>query len=212
MSAAVSKIYTAAERKQMESLATSVAVRSDDALAKLSDATRMLAEIHDAPSAKRVMDMASVAEQYAKRLGLGIEAERYAAGIKLDAQRVLGEHLKQTPNAPHGGRPDLGSSSVPKSSVPTLSDLGISKKLSSESQRIADLDDETYESLRVGEITKSKALATLRAPKEEDPFHLLVESGHLRDAITRLVDRWPSDQHRHIPSILREVADEMESQ
>ncbi len=87
------------------------------------------------------MDVASAAELYARKAKLGKDAVNYAVGIKLDAERMLGVYLEPqaTPDAPHGGRPDLGSNSVPKSDVPSLAELGISKKLSAEAQRLVQI-------------------------------------------------------------------------
>lgn len=136
------------------------------ALVKLGDATRMLAEVRDAPSAKKLMDLAAAAAIYARKAKLGDEAVRYAMGVKLDAQRRLGQYLKGAPKAT-GTRSQLdgrdssgGSAVVPpeESPIPTLAELGISKKESAESQRLADISDEQFERVKAGEIKPSVAL------------------------------------------------------
>ncbi len=61
------------------------------------------------------------------------------------AERRLGQMLKEQEKN-EGGRPlKTGSSEVPVNSEPTLSDMGISKKLSSRSQKMADVPEKEYE-------------------------------------------------------------------
>jgi N6-adenosine-specific RNA methylase IME4 len=165
-------IYTKAEREEIERKETQQALAKSHArqkhaapaeeqraLIKLGDATKMLAEVRDAPGAKKLMDVAAAAELYARKAKLGQEAVNYAAGIKLDAERKLGQYLKATPDAPKGGDTrSNGTRTVPLDSPPTLADLGISKKLSSEAQRLASIDDETYAKVRTGEIKPMVAL------------------------------------------------------
>jgi hypothetical protein len=64
----------------------------------------------------------------------------------MTAEIKLGEYLKATPKATggeHGGRVKEidGTREEPSNPTPTLAELGISKKLSSEAQRLADLRD-----------------------------------------------------------------------
>lgn len=133
------------------------------ALAKLDQATRMLAEVRDVSSAKSAMDLASAAEHYARKAKLGQDAVNYAAGVKLDAERMLGQYLKQTPDAPKGGDTrGNGTKSVPLDAAPSLADLGISKKLSAEAQRLADIPDDTFAKVKAGEIKPMVALRDQR--------------------------------------------------
>lgn len=137
-----------------------------NALIRLGDATRALAEIRDLPSAKKLMDLAAAAEIYARKAKLGAEAVNYATGIKLHAERMLGEYLKATPDAPKGWTAKSQSSGEePKDpdAPPTLAELGISRKLSSEAQRLAEIPDEQFERVKSGEIKPSQALRDQRA-------------------------------------------------
>ncbi len=74
-----------------------------NALQKLSDATRMLAEIRTADDAKKVMDIASAAEHYARKHKLGEEAISHAHAISIEAHAMLGQFWKQEPKH-QGGR------------------------------------------------------------------------------------------------------------
>lgn len=90
--------------------------------------------------AKRLADMASAAQVYARKAKLGEEAIAYAHEIKIEALRLLGEMLQATERA-KGGQPyqkSTGSTQEPVD-APTLSDLHLSKKESSVAQRIAPL-------------------------------------------------------------------------
>ena len=53
----------------------------------------MLAEVTDAGDAKKMMDLASAAEHYAKKARLGEESIQHAHEIKTDAEALLGEFL-----------------------------------------------------------------------------------------------------------------------
>lgn len=165
------KIYTKRERERMERESHAkqkhvAPIEEQTALAKLDNATRMLAEVRDAPSAKRVMDLAAAAELYARKAKLGEEAVTYAAGIKLDAERKLGEYLKRQPKN-EGGRPEkTGTREEPVLATPpppTLAELGISKKLSAEAQRLAEIPEETFAKVKAGEIKPTVALRQQKA-------------------------------------------------
>jgi len=153
------------------------------ALIKLGDATKLLAQVRDAPSAKKLMDLASAAEHYARKAKLGEESIASASAIKLDAERMLGRYLKATPDAPRGGRPDLGPASVPKSSVPTLASLGISKKLSSEAQRLAAIPDDDFAAVKASPspaaAMRSLISATNRADRMDDLAKIAVGNAPL---------------------------------
>lgn len=111
-----------------------------NALTKLTDATRMLAEVRSAPDAKKVMDMAAAAEHYARKAKLGDEAIQYAREIKIDAETMLGEFLAKAPKAsgtraqlvgdiPKGEKVVGGTKREPP--TPKLEDIGLTKKESS---------------------------------------------------------------------------------
>lgn len=161
-------IYTKAEREQQEKAQqerpTHALVRHGSLpwMSRFETATQALAEIRDAASAKQVMDMAVAAEAWAKAAKMGDDAEQYARGIRYSAEIKLGEILKETPKATggeRGGRASLdGTREEPSNPPPTLAELGISKKLSSEAQRLADLPDDAKLALGRGEIKPSVAL------------------------------------------------------
>lgn len=139
-------------------------------LSRLEVATMALAEIRDPASAKHAMDMAAAMETFARAQKLGDESERYARGIKYAAEIKLGEILRAQPKAtgaigaPGPGRGKRGSEQEPRfgDPPPTLASQGISKKLSSESQRLAELSDDAKRALARGEIKPSMALREVK--------------------------------------------------
>ncbi len=132
-------------------------------LAKLSDATRMLAEVRDAGDAKKMMDLASAAEHYAKKARLGEESIQYAHEIKTDAEALLGEFLAGADKA-KGGNPNLPTPTE-REGVATLESLGLTYKESSEAQLLAKLkasDPEKFEAVRTRQKSKSEVRREVR--------------------------------------------------
>ena len=70
--------------------------QSDLIVARVDKARQLLAEAKDAPSAKRVVDMAHAAEIFAKRQKLSEDCIRDAHAIKIEAMRMMGEHLQRS--------------------------------------------------------------------------------------------------------------------
>lgn len=60
----------------------------------------------------------------------------------------------------------------------------------------------------VADVVRQK-IGTDDAPS---PFHLLIESGRLRESIARLIERWPAESRVNIPEILRDIASEVEGE
>ena len=148
-----------------------------NALEKLADATRMLAEVRSANDAKKLMTMAAAAEYYARKAKLGEEAIAYAHTIRIDAQKLLGGYLAAEVRH-EGGRPKetvpIGNSLVPE---------GISRKESMNAQllhSIAEKAPELFEEVRNGdksltaarrEVKKAEVTETAKLPS--DKFRVL---------------------------------------
>lgn len=91
-------------------------------LAKIDQGRLALYEARSLADVKRIADIASAMETYSRRQKLGEEAERYARELRLDAERKLGEILRDTPkNA--GGRPTETGTTTEPVSTPTLAAL-----------------------------------------------------------------------------------------
>ncbi len=73
------------------------------ALAKLSAATRALAQARTLPEVKQIIDIAEAARAYARAARLGTEAANHAAEIKILAQHRAGEMLAELERAQTAG-------------------------------------------------------------------------------------------------------------
>lgn len=116
---------------------TAVVIRDDKHyLEVVADTRNLLARIGTVEEAKDLADKARAAQVWAQRARLGQEHVNVAAITKVYAERKAGELLQQTVSV---GRPDKWSPNV------TISDLGISKRQSSEWQKLAAVTDEQFE-------------------------------------------------------------------
>lgn len=160
------KIYTKAERKELERKSHArqrhgaPSAAEEKALTTLREATRLLATIVDAPSAKSAVDLATAAEFYARKAQMGDEAIAHATRIKLGAKRKLGQFIDVLPEAKRGPKPDveLITGGDNKSRLDVYKDIGITPSLAAESQRYADIPDDEWARVESGEIKPTVAL------------------------------------------------------
>jgi N6-adenosine-specific RNA methylase IME4 len=114
-----------------------------DALARVSDGTRMLAEARTAFDALKIADAAE-AYRYAMKLAGGSEeAQRSASTLKLRAERLAGELLRDMPETRGGDRKSDGRTSDPKPG--TYAEQGIDKRVAARCQKIASIPEEKFE-------------------------------------------------------------------
>lgn len=124
---------------------------NDAVLVKLEGAYRLLAEAKTIQDTKKIIDMATAAEVYAKRQKLSEESINYATNIKVEALRQLGMMLKATErNKGERGQFTGGNQKELPAAPPTLSELGIDKKVSSLAQKIADLSEDEIKQVKEG--------------------------------------------------------------
>ena len=143
-------------------------IESDSVIVSMTRASLALAEAVTVGQTKTLIDIAYAAEIYSKRHHLSDEAIGRALSVKVDATRKLGEILKATPKAK--ARFDEGSKKVPsRNDAPTLEELGLSKKESAVAQKLADLPEEQFEQVRLGNVTIAKAIAAVDAKPKAAP-------------------------------------------
>lgn len=161
-------------------------VGQDLIVQKVDRARSLLAEARDAPTAKKVADLAHAAEVYAKRQKLGREAVDMAHAVVADAERLLGQFLKAGPTnkgAAAGGKKTGGSRSSykePRDDTPTRADLGLNKKESSTAKFLADVPEDVFERYRKREASVNtlrreakRAQVVEAAPLPPDVFRVL---------------------------------------
>lgn len=149
--------------------------RVSNALAKLTGATKMLAEVRSASDAKKIMDIASAAEHYARKAQLGEEAIGHARAIKIDAEALFGQFWKEAPkakNRPGPGRGKAGIKAAPAfpGSPATLADLGLTQKQASEAVALAEIKKtkpDRFEKIKQGKLTVARAKKEAEAERSK---------------------------------------------
>jgi hypothetical protein len=112
-------------------------------LVLLTRAEQMLAKATTIDEVKHIRDTAEAARGYSRKIGLSQAITVHAAAIKVNAERKLGELLKNTELAAGAAGNQYTGKKVNQSQNATgpirLRDLGITKSESSRSQQIASL-------------------------------------------------------------------------
>ena len=147
---------------------------SNDALANIVAAKKMLEEAQDITSVLDIRSMATAAHAYATAQGAD-EAAQIALEIKLRSERKAGVFLKTQPKA--SGVRLGGNKMLPPNNAPTLAELGVTKIESSRWQRIANISDERFEEYidKAKVKTQSALLSVAREIKQEMEAEVLSE-------------------------------------
>jgi len=127
----------------------------ENSLVIFTQASKMLAEADTIQKAHELKNLALTAAEWAKRKGMGEEAIRYCRSYAIEAERKMGEMLKQTEREKPG--PEKQDRLPGVTEPPTLAELGITKRESSEAQLIADLDDDDFMAVKSGKTSKKTA-------------------------------------------------------
>jgi hypothetical protein len=118
-------------------------------------AALMLAEADTIQKARELKNLALTAMDWAKRKDMGEAAIQHCRSYALEAERKMGEMLKATERAKPG--PDKKDRLPEGTEPPTLAELGLTKRESSEAQMLADLPEAEFEEIKTGKKTKSRA-------------------------------------------------------
>ena len=143
-------------------------MKDNTALAIFSRGAQMLAEATTIQRNKELKDLGITAAEWARRKGAGEEAVAQCRAFALEAERQMGELLKKT-ERDRGGQPrqrkSTGNRKAPVE--PTLDELGITKKESSASQKLASLPKRMFQKLIAGKISKSQAFKNHKKQQKE---------------------------------------------
>ena len=139
--------------------------QTDIVLSRMGAARQSLIEAQTASQVKSIMDAADAAKTYASRQKMSAETIQLATELKLDAERKLGEILRNTPKAT-GGRPPIKTNAESVSvSQATLAEIGITPKSSAHAQKVAALPDESFNAVRRGDKSMAAALRETKPVK-----------------------------------------------
>ncbi len=135
----------------------------ENSLVIFTKAAQMLAEADTIQKTKELKDLALTAADWAKRKGMGEEAIRYANSYALAAERKMGE-LLATRDSPKGGEQyhEIPTGNITVPVLPTLAELGLTKRDSAEAQKLAKLPDAVYEELEEGKKTRTAVFKDVR--------------------------------------------------
>mgnify|MGYP001791917841 CR=1 FL=1 len=136
---------------------------SAGALAQLERYETMLATVETVPQAQELISVSKAAEVYARQKKLGEEAEAYARRVRISAERELGKILASLPKNPGvQGRLAGGSREEPPADIPTLEEMGLSKKESMIAQQLAKLPDHLFDAVAQGQMKLKNALREMQ--------------------------------------------------
>jgi len=113
------------------------------ALVYLSNAKQQIEMAKDIHEVKIIRNKAITLQELAQRQKMGLKMQNDLAEIRLYAERRAGEILKET-ELNNGGRPTEENPFPEDRGLPTLKDMGISWKESSNWQRIANIPEDLF--------------------------------------------------------------------
>jgi len=132
-------------------------------IAIMSRAAEMLAEANTIQAVNEFKNLALTAADWARRKGLGEKAIRHALSYALVAERKMGGMLRET-DFDKGGRPT--KTPLPGKGVsPSLKELGLTYRESSEAQILASISDTKFEEVKSGKKSKKAAVNEARREK-----------------------------------------------
>jgi hypothetical protein len=178
-------------------------------LAGLAQARRLLAEARSVDDIKQIRDQAELARLYARQRAMGLDAENYAAEIKVRAERRLGQVLATMEKNRGAATPSHDGSAFPP---PTLRQLGLTANESSRFQRVAGLPEASFEQHIADAITShlhltSAGLLRQAEAQELAEFGLLVEEAVERNDTNGTLARaqmrraWSAEMWRIVHSL-----------
>ena len=143
-------------------------MENESSVAILERASIMLAEANTIQKAKELKNLALTAADWAKHKKLGNKAIQHCRAYALEAERKIGGMLEATERAKGKLKQNTAVTSC-NHGAPTLEELGLSKRESSDAQVLASLPQASFDAVRDGK----KSLAQVRkeikdaAPKDD---------------------------------------------
>jgi hypothetical protein len=176
-------------------------------LSRVLECRRLLAEAKTFDDVLKIRDQAEAIRVCLRMRDASLEAQNDAAEMKVRAERRLGQLLE-----PKIGRPEKVSRDG------TLSDLGISRNMSSRCQAIARIDEYAFENqiaeMRADgkEITSVafwRTAAKEDVPADPKPWSLHENMERLNEKIYSVYEDWPPEKHGILAVRLIDIGNEL---
>jgi len=138
-----------------------------NSLVIFTKAALMLAEADTIQKAKELKSLALTAAEWAKRKGMGEEAIQHCRSYSLEAERKIGQMLRETELQKGGRPPKTANSTSAVFKPPTLKELGLTDRESADAQLLAELPAEDFEKIKAGKKTRAKAKKELKEEQKQ---------------------------------------------
>lgn len=149
---------------------------SENSLILFTQAAQMLAEADTIQKTKELMDLALTAADWAKRKGMGDEAIKFANSYALDAERKMGQLLRETERA--NVERDTKKAELYNVTPPlTLAELGITKRESAEAQKLSEVSDEVFAEIREGNKSKAHVIKEIKKKQRTEARAEIARAG-----------------------------------
>ena len=167
---------------------------TEGSLAIIDRASRMLAQAESLSDIKAVHDLASAAVEYARAAHLGKAAQNHAARIKLRAERMSGEVMKELERGNPGGDHTSDAVNTPSDYKQALSDSGTTYQDAHRWQKVAEVPEEAFaeyiaedaqEITTAGLLAEQKKVQRLAAQEERE-----AAQREAADLLPEADDRW----------------------
>lgn len=136
----------------------------------LSRANIALIEANTIIKAKDLMDKALTVSDWLKRKKASGDIIQKANTLALEAQRKMGQMLLEKPPA-RGAGPGRGKQGIPQSpclsDIPSIADLGLTKRESSEAQMLATIPRQEFDDLKNGKTTVKNIKKSIRLARSK---------------------------------------------
>ena len=176
--------------------------KKNRSIALLSRARKALAEARSLDDIIEIRDKAEAARSYAKVAKLSLEIQNEAATIKLEAERKAGVVLAQL--AKNKGQIRRGRSLEPRSKVPTLADMGVSKSESHRWQLQAAVPEKRFSEYVQAQQNSSKEITSaglIKIAKQLKAAETVRGKDNIPDGTFRDFDRLITEHRRRFSCI-----------
>lgn len=146
--------------------------KDETSLMVMERAEALLAEANTIQEVKEFKTLALTAADWAKRKGMGRQAEQHCRSYATRAEIKIGEMLAATERAKGKAGPGRGKARTPAgqafTEAPTLKELGLTRKEASEAEMLASLPQKKQEEVIAGKVTPTQVRREKRVKEQHE--------------------------------------------